>query len=60
MSVFLERNHMVLRNPNGSDGNVAAMKQAGFEAVYLNVRDYPAAEWETIRGRAHAAGFGAS
>jgi hypothetical protein len=56
MSVFLERNHMVLRAPDGSDGNVAAMAAAGFGAVYCNVRDFPAEAWQTIRDRAYSAG----
>jgi hypothetical protein len=55
MSVFLERNHLVLRNPDGSDGNVQAMAQAGFGVVLCNVRDYPAESWQTIRDRAQAA-----
>jgi len=47
---------MILRNPDGSDGNVAAMRDAGFGAVYCNIRDYPPEAWQTIRDRARQAG----
>jgi hypothetical protein len=56
VSVFLERNHLVLRNPDGSDGNVQAMAAAGFGVILCNVRDYPAERWQTIRERAQTAG----
>jgi hypothetical protein len=55
MSVFLNTNHLILRNPDGSDGNVQAMAAAGFRAVYCNVRDYPPEAWQTIRDRARQA-----
>jgi len=56
MSVFLRANHMVLRNPSGSDGNVEAMRAAGFGIVLCNVRDFAPDEWATIRDRAARAG----
>lgn len=56
MSVFLDCNHMVLRSPYGSEGNVAAMRDAGFGAIYCNVKDFAPETWRTIRDRAAAAG----
>lgn len=56
MSVFLQRNHLVLRAPDGSDGNVAAMAAASFRAIFVNVRDFEPAAWDTIRARARDAG----
>lgn len=47
---------MVLRDPNGSDGNVAAMRDAGFGIVCCNVRDFAPEAWWLVRQRAEAAG----
>jgi hypothetical protein len=55
-SIFLTKNHLVLRDPNGSDGNVRAMRDAGYGVILCNVRDFPASSWTTIRERAREAG----
>jgi hypothetical protein len=47
---------MVMRNPDGFDGNIQAIKDAGFGAVYCNIRDYSPGHWDTIRDRARQAG----
>jgi hypothetical protein len=56
VSVFLKTNHLFLRNPDGSDGNVSAMAAAGFHVILCNVRDYPPERWATIRERSRQAG----
>jgi hypothetical protein len=56
MSVFLERNHLFLRDPHGGVEDVASMAVAGFNAIFCNVGDHAPIEWSTIRGRAGAAG----
>jgi len=45
VSVF-ERCFLFLRSPEGGAFNVAAMKAAGFEAVFCNVRDYLPDDWQ--------------
>jgi hypothetical protein len=56
MSVFLERNHLFARKPSDA-GDPAAMKAAGFGAVFCNIGDYPPEEWQALRERAAAAGM---
>jgi hypothetical protein len=56
MSVFLERNHLFLRDPRGGVEDIAAMRDAGFGAVFCNIGDHDPADWQTIRARAGAAG----
>lgn len=56
MSIFLETNHLFLRNPQGGIENITAMREAGFEAIFCNIRDYEPYEWDTIRSKAAAAG----
>jgi len=52
VSVFLERNHLFLRNPRGGVEDIEAMVSAGFGAIFCNVGDFPASDWEFIRERA--------
>lgn len=57
MSVFLNTNHLFLRNPEGGVEDVAAMKAAGFGAIFCNIGDEHSPEaWKTVRAQAAAAG----
>lgn len=56
MSVFTERNHLFARKPSDA-GDPAAMRAAGFGALFCNIGDYPAEEWESLRQRALAEGM---
>jgi len=56
VSVFLQTQHLFLRDPRGGVEDVAAMAAAGFGAIFCNVGDHDPSEWQTIRGRAGAAG----
>ena len=56
MSVFLRRNHLFLRNPRGGVEDIAAMKYAGFEAIFCNIGDHQPSEWAEIRLRARTLG----
>jgi hypothetical protein len=51
-SVFLERNHLFLVNPDGGVEDVAAMKAGGFGAIFCNVLDFDPGEWQLVRDRA--------
>jgi hypothetical protein len=55
-SVFLERNHLFLRDERGGVEDVASMRAAGFGAIFCNVLDHHPSDWATIRARAGAAG----
>ena len=55
MSVFLETNHLFLRNPRGGVEDVQNMKANGFGAIFCNVGDHEPAEWSVVRDRARAA-----
>lgn len=57
MSVFLETNHLFLRDPRAGVEDVAAMAAAGFGAVFCNVGDHAPDTWATIRSRAATAGI---
>jgi hypothetical protein len=39
---------LFLRDPHGGVEDLASMKAAGFRAVFCNIGDHPASEWETI------------
>jgi hypothetical protein len=52
VSVFLETNHLFLVNPKGGVEDVAAMKAAGFGAIFCNVLDFAPSDWDLIRDRA--------
>jgi hypothetical protein len=52
VSIFLETNHLFLRNPRGGVENLAAMKNAGFGAVFCNIGDFAPSEWDFIRHQA--------
>ena len=58
MSVFLQTNHLFLRNPRGGVEGVAEMAAAGFGAIFCNVDPdaYEPDEWQTVRDRARANG----
>jgi hypothetical protein len=56
MSIFLETNHLFLRNPRGGVEDVANMRTHGFGAIFCNIKDYPVSDWQLIRDR--AASFG--
>jgi hypothetical protein len=51
MSVF-ERCFLFLRSPEGGAHDVAAMKAAGFEAIFCNVGDFHPDAWGPVRERA--------
>lgn len=55
-SIFLDTNHLFLRAPDGGVENVAAMKAAGFGAIFCNIGDHPPETWSTVRDQARAAG----
>lgn len=55
MSVFLTTNHLFLRNPSGEVEDCAAMRDAGFGAVFANVGDYEVRSWDLIRRNAEQA-----
>jgi hypothetical protein len=52
MSIFLDTNHLFLRNPVGGVEDVANMKSAGFEAIFCNIGDYHPDEWDVVREQA--------
>jgi len=56
MSVFLDTNHLFLRNPRGGVEDVGQMAAAGFKATFCNVGDFGPEEWQTVRDRARWAG----
>lgn len=51
-SIFLETNHLFLRNPRGGVEDIAAMQRAGFGAIFCNIGDHEPSEWALIRKRA--------
>jgi hypothetical protein len=55
-SIFLDTNHLFLRNPSGGVEDVASMKAAGFGAIFCNVGDFQPDEWDTVRHQAAMAG----
>src|SRR5580765_822218 len=55
-SIFLDTIHLFLRAPDGGVDNVAAMKAAGFGAVFCNIGDSPPDTWRTVREAASASG----
>ena len=55
-SVFLETNHLFLRNPRGGVEGVAEMAAASFGVILCNIGDYPPSDWQVIRDRAKSAG----
>ena len=57
MSVFLQTNHLFLRNPSGEVENMAAARDAGFGVALANVGDYPESAWDLIRDNADRAGI---
>ena len=57
MSSVWDSCFLLIDNPRGGVEDLASMKAAGFEGVFCNVRDYPAAEWTVIRSRAQAQGM---
>lgn len=56
MSVFVDTNHLFLRNPRGGVEDVASMAAAGFGAIFCNIGDFPPADWALIRERSSSAG----
>jgi hypothetical protein len=56
MSIFLDTNHLFLRDPQGGPGNIANMKAAGFGAIFCNIGDFLLSDWDHIRERARIAG----
>jgi len=56
VSVFLETNHLFLRNPRGGVEDIQNMKNNGFGVVFCNIKDYAPEEWDLVRERAQAAG----
>lgn len=56
MSIFLTTNHLFLRNPRGGVEDIAAMKHAGFGAIFCNIGDHTPSEWSEIRLRAATLG----
>lgn len=55
-SIFLETNHLFLRDPRGGVEEVRSMRAAGFGAVFCNVGDHNPWDWLTVRTRAQEAG----
>ena len=55
-SIFLEANHIFLRNPRGGIEDVEAMARAGFDLVFCNVGDHDVRDWNVIRQQAARAG----
>lgn len=55
MSVFASPG-LYLRNPQGGAFDVAAMRDAGFAAIALNVGDHSLDEWARVIARAESAG----
>ena len=45
---------LMLRDPRGGVEDLAAMSGAGFTAVYCNIGDHAAEDWNTIRERANS------
>ena len=45
---------LMLRDPRGGVEDLAAMSGAGFTAVYCNIGDHAAEDWNTIRDRANS------
>jgi hypothetical protein len=54
-SIFLETNHLFLRDPQGGSFNIVDMKNAGFGAIFCNIGDHAPSEWTEIRQRAKEA-----
>lgn len=55
-SIFLDTNHLFLRDPGGGVEDIASMKAAGFGAVFCNIGDFPPGDWSTVRRQAANAG----
>jgi hypothetical protein len=56
MSVFLEHNHLFIRDPHGGAQDVGKMLDAGFRAIFCNIGDFAPEEWVEIRDSASKQG----